>query len=61
MTICHENQTYHDGVVLPGPELPGELVGGAEVGGVVAREVDLVRDLQRRRVLLHRRHVLVLE
>ena len=49
-------------MVLPGPELPGELVGGAEVGDVVAGKVDLVRDLQRRRrVLLHRRHVLVLE
>ena len=57
-TVVH---TYHDGVMLLGPELPGQLVGGAEVRGVVVGEVDLVRDLDRRRLLLDGRHILVLE
>ena len=44
-----------------GPELPGQLVGGAPVRGVVAGKVDLVGDLDRCRVLLDGRHVLVLK
>ena len=54
-------KAYHDGVMLLGPELPGQLVRGAPVRGVVAGQVDLVRDLERSRLILDGRHILVLE
>ena len=62
-TICKNcfGFAYHDGVVFLGPELPGQLVRGAPVGGVVGGQVDLVRDLERRRLILDDRNVLVLE